>query len=366
MLVSDTMSGKRSPESSADAGVEDEFDEPRVQMTSRQRSTVDIARIASLTSVRKEPELVGHKSLWKRWSDHLDWNEALSLNTNKPQGRNWINVIEIVIAAWCAGYYQGYCHQTYGIFPGTMTGNSWSALRETQDVPIDYESIVFKMSAIVCWFLGNFTGMEIMRHMTPGRAVLLKWFDIWTVLFVGCLERWAFNDENEFSNPIKNMMMIISFGSGMSTVYFRLIYGIVTNRLTGNVYRLARGAQDLVHGTSDCPNAALTLGICIFFLYGLYCYYAPWAEHFGLLLPCVVTAGWELIETFIECFMDDGLIYEEPSDDEGNEVIEQEIHKLQEVIDENKEKIKLLKQIANGDPGAQAKLAAIEDNKIQD
>eukprot|EP00494_Astrolonche_serrata_P004794 UN04808 len=59
-------------------------------------------------------------------------------------------------------------------------------------------------------------------------------------------------------NPVQWMMMMISFGSGMTTVYFRSTYGVVTNRLTGNIYRVARYIQDLRHGENKCPNGKLT------------------------------------------------------------------------------------------------------------
>lgn len=317
---------------------------------------------------KREPQAgLRKKSLIQRFTSHLDWNEAIVVGTNTPQGRTWINVAEVVLNAWCAGYYQAYCHQKYGIFPGTMTGNSWSAIRETEKDPIVYKAIIFKLSAIICWFVGNFVGMEIMRNMTTSRAVFLKWFDLGTVLIVAALETWAFSDENSFSNPVKNLMMVISFGSGMSTVYFRLIYGVVTNRLTGNVYRLARGAQDLAHGTNDCPNAALTLGICVFFLYGLYCFYAPWAADIGLFLPALVTASWEFLETLIECSMDDGLIHEDgamQAQENENEKLQLLVENFQLEIDDRKKRIDLLTRIMNDPDDAEAKtaLAILDDD----
>lgn len=309
------------------------------------------------------------KSLWARINSHLDWNEQIQIGTNKPEGRTWTNVAEVVLNAMCAGYYQGYCHQKYGIFPGTMTGNSWSAMRAIFDgKPL--KTIFFKISAIICWFVGNYTGMEIMRNMTQKRAVCLKWLDIVIVTFVACLEL-EFGTKNDFDNPVKNLMMVISFGSGMSTVYFRLIYGVVTNRLTGNVYRLARGAQDLTHGTNDCPNAALTLGICFFFLFGLYFYYAPWSSDIGLFLPVIITAGWEVIETIYETVLDDGFVEIEGQQTaeqaKAFETLENQIGLLQEQIDHRNKHISMIQAVLDdkdGKTNALSELNEWEDNQI--
>lgn len=241
--------------------------------------------------------------LLRRISSHLDWNEDLEKGTNKPDGRSWLNVSECIINAACAGYYQGYCHQKYGIFPGTMTGNTWAALRQFQKDDPDPYFIIFKLAAVIFWMSGNFTGLEIMRKNTSARSAFLKWVD---VLFVGavaiCEEIWG--TENDWINPVKPMMLLISFGSGMSTVYFRMTYGVVTNRLTGNIFRIARGWQDVVHNENKCPNWKLTVGVCISFCVGLLFYFTPYAENLGLYAPALLIIGWEVIETIYETCTD--------------------------------------------------------------